>query len=117
MAGSAIHLNLDDLPGDSLAAKRVSDASAGQNFARAARFRRRTALPSISFRRSLTPQQTAALPMRSPLGMWGSIFGLALASATVLHTMFSTSINAIGGLAFLAALTLAYFLLKRSRQS
>jgi hypothetical protein len=30
--------------------------------------------------------------------------------------MFSTQINAIGGLAFLAALTLAYFLLKRNRQ-
>lgn len=71
----------------------------------------------ISFRRRLTSQQTAALPMRSPLGIWGSILGLVLASATVLHTMFSTRINAIGGLAFLAALTIAYFLLKRNRQT
>jgi amino acid transporter, AAT family len=69
----------------------------------------------ISFRRRLTAQQVTALPMRSLLGIWGSIFGLALASAAVLHTMFSTSINAIGGLAFLAALTVAYFLLKRRR--
>jgi L-asparagine transporter-like permease len=69
----------------------------------------------VSFRRRLTPQQLAALPMRSPLGIWGSMFGLVLASAAVLHTLFSTSVNAIGGLAFLAALTLAYILLKRHR--
>jgi L-asparagine transporter-like permease len=71
----------------------------------------------ISFRRRLTPQQTATLPMRSPLGVWGSAIGVALVSATILHTMFSTRINAIGGLAFLAALTIAYFLLRRRRQA
>jgi AAT family amino acid transporter len=69
----------------------------------------------ISFRRRLTPQQVTALPMRSPLGVWGSAIGVTLVSATILHTMFSTSINAIGGLSFLAVLTLAYFLLKRRR--
>jgi amino acid transporter, AAT family len=69
----------------------------------------------VSFRRRLTPQQLAVLPMRSPLGIWGSIFGLVLASAAVLHTLFATRINAIGGLVFLAALTLAYVLLKRRR--
>jgi len=71
----------------------------------------------VSFRRRLTPQQVAALPMRSPLGIWGSILGFVLASATVLHTLFSTHVNAMGGLAFFAALTLAYILLKRRRQA
>jgi AAT family amino acid transporter len=71
----------------------------------------------VSFRCRLTPQQVAALPMRSPFGIWGSILGFVLASATVLHTMFSTRINAIGGLAFLAALTIAYFLLKCNRRN
>jgi L-asparagine transporter-like permease len=71
----------------------------------------------ISFRRRLSPQQLAALPMRSPLGIWGSIIGFVLASATVLHTLFATRINAIGGLTFLAALTAAYVPLKRRRQS
>ena len=69
----------------------------------------------ISFRRRLTPQQLAALPIRSPLGIWGSTLGLVLASATILHTLFATRINAIGGLTFLAALTAAYVLLKRRR--
>ena len=71
----------------------------------------------ISFRWRLTPQQVAALPMRSPLGIAGSILGFLLVSTAVLHTLFATRINAIGGLVFFAALTLAYVLLKRRRQS
>ncbi len=70
----------------------------------------------ISFRRRLNPQQLAAMPMRSPLGIWGSLLGFVLASATVLHTLFATRINAIGGLTFLAVLTAAYVLLKRRHQ-
>jgi amino acid transporter, AAT family len=69
----------------------------------------------VSFRRRLTPDQVAAMPMRSPLGSWGSILGFILVSIAILHTLFSTRINAIGGLVFFAALTLAYFLLKRHR--
>jgi amino acid transporter, AAT family len=71
----------------------------------------------ISFRWRLTPQQAAALPMRSPLGIWGSILGFVLVSIAVLHTLFSTRINAIGGFAFFAALTIAYLLLKRRRKA
>ncbi len=70
----------------------------------------------VSFRRRLTPEQLAALPMRSPLGAWGSIVGFVLASITVLHTLFATRINALGGLTFFAALTAAYVWLKRHRQ-
>jgi amino acid transporter, AAT family len=69
----------------------------------------------VSFRRSLTPQQVAALPMRSPLGVWGSVLGFILATIAVLHTLFATRINAIGGLVFFAGLTAAYVLLKRRR--
>jgi AAT family amino acid transporter len=67
----------------------------------------------VSFRRRLTKEEVAALPMRAPLGIWGSIIGFILASAVVLHTLFATRINAIGGLVFFAALTAAYVLLKR----
>jgi len=69
----------------------------------------------VSFRRRLTPQQLAALPMRSPLGVWGSVLGFILATIAVLHTLFATRINAIGGLVFFAGLTAAYVLLKRRR--
>jgi amino acid transporter, AAT family len=71
----------------------------------------------VSFRRRLTPEQLAALPMRSPLGIWGSILGFVLASVTVLHTFFATRINALGGSVFFFALTAAYVLLKRRRQA
>jgi L-asparagine transporter-like permease len=71
----------------------------------------------VSFRWRATPRQLTALPMRSPLGIGGSILGLVLASATVLHTLFSTRVNAIGGLAFFVLLTIAYIFLKRGRQA
>src|ERR1700735_191058 len=69
----------------------------------------------ISFRRRLTPEQLAALPMRSPLGAWGSIVGFVLASITVLNTLFATRINALGGFVFFTALTAAYLWLTRQR--
>jgi len=71
----------------------------------------------VSFRWRLAPHQLAALPMRSPLGMWGSVLGCILAAIAVLHTLFATRINAVGGLVFFAALTIAYLLLKRRRQA
>ncbi len=71
----------------------------------------------VSFRRRLTPEQVAALPMRSPLGMWGSILGFFLASATILHTLRSSRINQLGALFFFGALSIAYILLKRHRQA
>jgi amino acid transporter, AAT family len=66
----------------------------------------------VSFRRGLTPQQIAALPMRSPLGTWGSIIGFIVSATLVVHTLFSSRVNAVGGLAFFAVLTGAYVLLK-----
>jgi AAT family amino acid transporter len=69
----------------------------------------------VSFRWRLTPEQVAKLPMRSPFGIWGSIVGFVLVSAAVLHTLFASRINAFGGLAFFAILTVAYILLRRRR--
>lgn len=70
----------------------------------------------VSFRRRLTSQQVAALPMRSPLGIWGSMLGFLLASTAILHTLFASPVNEIGGLVFFAALTIGYILLKRHRK-
>jgi len=71
----------------------------------------------ISFRRRLTPQQVAALPMRSPFGIWGSILGFVLVSIAIIHTLLASPINEIGGFVFFAGLTIAYLLLKRRRQA
>jgi L-asparagine transporter-like permease len=69
----------------------------------------------VSFRRRLTSQQVAALPLRSPLGMWGSILGFLLASVFIIQTLRSSRINQLGGLVFFVGLTIAYLLLKRRR--
>ena len=71
----------------------------------------------ISFRRRLSPEQVAALPMRSPLGIYGSMLGFVLVTTAVLHTFFSARVNTFGGLAFFAILTIAYIPLKRRRSS
>jgi L-asparagine transporter-like permease len=69
----------------------------------------------VSFRRGLTPSQVAALPLRSPLGIWGSIVGFVLASTIILHTVLSSRVNELGGAAFFVLLTISYFLLRRRR--
>jgi L-asparagine transporter-like permease len=71
----------------------------------------------LSFRWRLTPKEVAALPLRSPLGMWGSILGFVLASAFIIQTLRSSRINQLGGLVFFVGLTIAYLLLKRRRQA
>jgi len=71
----------------------------------------------VSFRRRLTADEAAALPMRAPLGIWGSILGFVLVTAAVLQTLFSSHVNELGGLIFLVGLTLAYLLIKRRRIS
>jgi AAT family amino acid transporter len=64
----------------------------------------------VSFRRRITPAQVAALPMRSPLGGWGSALGFGVTLACVLKTWWDSRVNLVSGLVLLAALTLAHFL-------
>jgi L-asparagine transporter-like permease len=71
----------------------------------------------VSFRRRLTPPQIAALPMRSPLGIWGSMLGFVLVSTAIVHTLGSSRVNQVGGLIFFVLLTAAYLLLKRRRKT
>jgi amino acid transporter, AAT family len=66
----------------------------------------------INFRRRLTPEQSAEIPARSPLGKWGSIIGLTVVLASVAKTWWDSRVNLIAGLTFLIVLTLLYFLLQ-----
>ena len=70
----------------------------------------------ISFRRRITATAAAALPMRSPLGGWGSVIGLVVVLASVAKTWWDSQVNLISGVALLAGLTVAYAAIKYSRR-
>ena len=71
----------------------------------------------ISFRKRLNSTQVAALPMRSPLGAWGSILGLTLVSAAILKTWWDSRVSLLSGLFTLLILTVAYLLLRASNKT
>jgi L-asparagine transporter-like permease len=68
----------------------------------------------INFRRRVDAAQVAEIPARSPLGKWGSIIGLAVVVASIGKTWWDSRINLVAGLTFLIALTVLYFLLRRT---
>jgi amino acid transporter, AAT family len=66
----------------------------------------------ISFRQRRSSAQIAALPMRSPLGAWGSIVGLSLVTAATLKTWWDSRVSLISGVSTLLLLTIAYMFLR-----
>lgn len=83
-------------------------------------------LAHIRFRRLRSREELARLPLRSPLGTWGSVLGFFAVSVALLETWLGPSrspgmaahslVNLGSGLACLALLTLSYFILKSQRQ-
>ena len=71
----------------------------------------------ISCRRRMTSSQLNALPMRSPLGAWGSLLGLTLVTVAILKTWWDSHVSLISGMSTLLILTAAYFLLKSGNTS
>ena len=72
-------------------------------------------LAHISFRRRHSRQELAALPLRSPLGLWGSVLGFLAVATALVETWSHPLVNFWSGLALLAALTLAYQVLRNTR--
>ena len=70
----------------------------------------------ISFRARATSDQLQALPLRSPLGLWGSVVGLALIVLTILKGWWDSRINFISGVGYLILLSVGYWFLKKSRK-
>jgi AAT family amino acid transporter len=68
----------------------------------------------IKFRQQLSASQLAALPMRSPLGTWGSALGFVLIIVAVLETGWHSHLTLISGAVYMAVLTAAYFLLRKT---
>jgi L-asparagine transporter-like permease len=66
----------------------------------------------VSFRRRISSGQVSAIPMRAPLGAWGSMLGLTLVTAAVLKTWWDSRVSLLSGLATLLILTVAFLFLR-----
>jgi amino acid transporter, AAT family len=66
----------------------------------------------IRFRRRISAATLAALPLRSPLGLCGSIAGLIFVTAALLQTWLHPIVNLYSGLACIALLSLAFVVLR-----
>jgi len=71
----------------------------------------------VSFRRRRSPQELAALPLRSPLGQWGSILGFIMVTIALIQTWLYPLVNLWSGLACLSVLILGYAVANRQRKS
>ncbi len=69
----------------------------------------------VNFRRRHSPSELRSLPLRSPLGNWGSPIGLVLVSFALLETWLHPRVNLYSGLAFLTVIAVAYFFLRGRR--
>jgi AAT family amino acid transporter len=67
----------------------------------------------VKFRQRLSESQLAALPMRSPMGAWGSVLGFVLIMVALLETGWNSHMTLISGAVYVVGLTAAYFLLKK----
>jgi L-asparagine transporter-like permease len=67
----------------------------------------------VRFRRRISQDQLAALPMRSLLGTWGSVLGFVLIIVAFLETALSSRLSAISGLGYIVVLSVAYVVLKK----
>ena len=71
----------------------------------------------IRFRRVLSPAELSALALRSPLGQWGSIIGLAAVSIALLQTWLHPLMNLWSGLALLVSLATTFLILRKQRKN
>jgi len=71
----------------------------------------------VVFRRRLSAEEAMALPMRSPIGLWGSVLGLALVAAAILKGWWDSRVNLFSGLVYLLILSAAYVLLRPDRRN
>ncbi len=67
----------------------------------------------VKFRQTISAEEIAALPMRSPLGAWGSALGFVLILVAILETGWHSHLTLISGAVYMVVLTGAYFLLRK----
>ena len=67
----------------------------------------------VKFRQKISASELATLPMRSPLGAWGSAVGFVLIIVAILQTGWHSHLTLISGAVYMVVLTAAYFALKK----
>jgi amino acid transporter, AAT family len=67
----------------------------------------------VKFRQKISVSELAALPIRSPLGAWGSAVGFVLIIVAILQTGWHSHLTLTSGAVYMVVLTAAYFLLKK----
>ena len=67
----------------------------------------------VKFRQKISASELATLPMRSPLGAWGSAVGFVLIIVAILQTGWHSHLTLISGAVYMVVLTAAYFQLKK----
>lgn len=70
----------------------------------------------VSFRRRTNPEQIRALPLRSPLGGWGSVIGFTVICAVILKGWWDSRVNLVSGVLYLLLLTVAWWTIKAARE-
>src|SRR5580704_2198126 len=70
----------------------------------------------ISFRRRTSTEQIRALPLRSPIGIWGSVAGFTVMCAVILKGWWDSHVNLISGVLYLLLLTAAWWAIKQGRK-
>jgi AAT family amino acid transporter len=69
----------------------------------------------VVFRRRMESGEIARLPMRSPLGAWGSGVGLVVVVATIAKGWWDSPVNLVSGILYLVVLSIAYYLIKAQK--
>jgi len=69
----------------------------------------------VNFRRRLAPEQVAQLPLRAPLGAWGSALGFVLVIAAILESGLQSHLTLVSGSIYIVGLSLVYWFLKKRR--
>lgn len=70
----------------------------------------------VNFRRRTTPEELRSLPIRSPLGGWGSAIGFTVITAVILKGWWDSRVNLVSGVLYLLLLTLAWWGIKSARR-
>lgn len=75
-------------------------------------------LAHINFRRVRTREELKTMPLRSPLGIWGSVLGIVGVSGALLQTWLQKpwKVNLISGFTCFGVLVIAYLILRAKRR-